>query len=176
MEENQKDLKEVKLNESAQEQQKATDALAEAQALTEMSNKVKTLEAQNAELLAAKRKYYDTIINGNQVDEHTAQPKTAKEIGEELAKIKEKDSLTNLEYVTKSLELDEAVVRETGHSSFLPMGKGISPTADEESIAERYTKFMKQAVNEADGDPAVFNSIIERNVKVMPIKPKQKIK
>lgn len=148
------------------------DLLQEAQALNEMSNKVTKLEAENKELLAAKKKYYDTIINGQVPNSEAPKERTAKEIREEMAKIKEKDALTNLEYVTKSLELDEAVRRETGASSYLPKGNGITPTTDERDVADRFAKFMTEAVAEANGDNEVFNNIIERHVKKMPIKPK----
>lgn len=158
-------------SDTALTQEAKPDLLQEAQALNEMSNRVHTLESENAELKAAKKKYYDTIING-QVPEDTPKEKTAREIREEMAKIKEKDALTNLEYVTKSLELDNAVRRETGASSYLPKGNGITPTTDERDIAERFHDFMTEAVKEADGDNEVFNNIIERHVKKMPIKPK----
>lgn len=141
-----------------------TDLLDEAQALSEMSKKMSTLEAQNAELLAAKKKYYDSILNGQTVEE-VAPYRTRDEIRKELFGIEDKDNMSNLKYATLAVELDDACIRETGESCFLPKGKGVTPTVDERDVAVRMNSVLKECIEEANGDPQIFDQALARRIK-----------
>lgn len=139
-------------NETAITQATGSDAVAEAQALTEMSNKVRTLEAQNAELMAAKKKYYDNLLNGNSAEE-VAPDRTVKDIRNDLWHSgKELDSMSNREYASLVLELDNACIKETGESCFLPKGKNINATADERDVAERMHDALDYCVSNSSND------------------------
>lgn len=140
-----------------------TDLLDEAQALSEMSKKVSALEAQNAELMAAKKKYYDAILNGQTVEEG-AQYRTKDEIRKDLFK-QDRDEISNLDYAKLVVELDDACIREDGESCFLPKGKDVTPTADERDTAERFHECLVTCINEADGDNEVFNQALARRIK-----------
>lgn len=140
-----------------------TDLLEEAQALSEMSKKVSILEAQNAELQAAKKKYYDSILNGQTVEE-VAPYRTRDEIRKELFDEK-RDEISNLDYAKLVVELDDACIREEGESCFLPKGKDVTPTADEYMTAERFHACLVDCIEEADGDNEIFNQALARRIK-----------
>lgn len=144
--------------------QNNTDLLSEAQALNEMSMKVRNLEAQNAELMAAKKKYYDSVLNGQTVEE-VAPYRTRDEIRKDLFGREEKDNMSNLEYAELAVELDDACIRETGESCFLPKGKGVTPTVDEKDVALRMNSVLKECIEEADGDPEVFDQALKRRIR-----------
>lgn len=143
--------------------QTTTDLVEEAQALNEMSNKVKTLEAQNAELMAAKKKYYDSILNGQTVEE-VAPYRTRDEIRKDLFS-KDKQEMSNLEYAKLTVELDDACIREDGESCFLPKGRNVTVTSDERNTAERFHNCLVDCIEEADGDEEVFNQALARRIK-----------
>lgn len=141
-----------------------TDSLEEAQALNEMSKKVKTLEAQNAELMAAKKRYYDSILNGSTVEENAPKTRSKNEIRKELF-VDRKEDLSNLEYAKLVVELDEACIREDGESCFLPKGKDVEPTADERQTAERFRECLVDCIEEAEGDEELFNQALARRTR-----------
>lgn len=142
-----------------------TDLLDEAQALSEMSKKVSTLEAQNAELMAAKKKYYDAILNGQTVEDNGPKYRTKDEIRKDLFGRDDKDNMTNLEYATLAVELDDACIREDGESCFLPKGKNVTVTSDERETAVRFHDCLETCIKEADGDPEVFDQALNRRIK-----------
>lgn len=140
-----------------------SDLVEEASALNEMSNKVRTLEAQNAELMAAKKKYYDSILNGQSVEE-VAPYRTRDEIRKDLFG-RDKQEMSNLEYAKLCVELDDACIREEGESCFLPKGKDVTPTADERDTAERFHNALVECIEEAGNDNEIFNQAMARRIK-----------
>lgn len=142
-----------------------TDLVEEASALNEMSNKVKTLEAQNAELMAAKKKYYDAILNGTTTEDNGPKERTVEEIRKDLFDRKDKDNMSNLEYAELAVELDDACIRETGESCFVPKGKNVQVTYDEQMSAAKMNAVLKECIESADGDPNIFNREFARHIK-----------
>lgn len=139
------------------------DLVEEASALTEMSNKVRNLEAQNAELMAAKKKYYDAILNGNTVEDNGPQYRTRDEIRKDL--FQGDKELSNLEYAKLVVELDDACIREEQESCFLPKGRNVTVTADERDVATRFHNCLVDCIEEADGDNEIFNQAMNRRIK-----------
>lgn len=140
-----------------------TDLVEEASALNEMSNKVKALEAQNAELMAAKKKYYDSVLNGQTVEE-VAPYRTKKEIRQDLFG-RDKQEISNLEYAKLVVELNEACIREDGESCFLPKGKEATPTYEEQQTAVKFHNALVECIEEANGDNAIFNQAMARRIR-----------
>ncbi len=140
-----------------------SDLVEEASALTEMSNKVRNLEAQNAELMAAKKKYYDAILNGNTAEDNGPAERTKLEIRKDL--FQGDKELSNLEYAKLVVELDDACIREDGESCFLPKGRNVTVTADERDVANRFHNCLVDCIEEADGDNEIFNQAMNRRIK-----------
>lgn len=86
-------------------------------------------------------------------------------------------SLSNLEYVTKALELRDALIESGAPDPFLPLGHQIAPTAEDREAAARVAKVMKECVDGADGDSSLFTSLLMREtVDVKAPTPKQNIR
>lgn len=75
-----------------------------------------------------------------------------------------------MEYCKKALELDEACIRETGESCFLPVGRNATPTANERDVAVRLNTLIKMALEDCKDengkeDPEIFRSIMNKNIR-----------
>lgn len=118
------------------------------------------LKNENKELL-------DTLINGGQVTNVTEAPaKTIQEMRAELFSKEAADKgMTNLEFVTKSLELRNAIIKSGGIDPFLPVGRGIEITRDDVEAAEFTAQQFQECIDIADGNSEVFtNELMRRTV------------
>lgn len=81
---------------------------------------------------------------------------------------------TNLEYVSKTLEMREAIMAKGEPDPFLPYGKNISPTQEDVEAAERVAEVLKHCVDYAEGDPQVFTNELQRlTVESSPIRKRR---
>ena len=118
------------------------------------------LKNENRELL-------DTLINGGQITNVVEQPqKTIQEMRAELFSKEAADKgMTNLEFVSKSLELRDAIINSGGTDPFLPIGKGIEITRDDYEAAEFTAQQFRECIDIADGNSEVFtNELMRRTV------------
>ena len=115
------------------------------------------LKNENRELL-------DTLINGGQVTNVVEAPtKTIQEMRAELFSKEAADKgMTNLEFVNKSLELRDAIIKSGGTDPFLPVGKGIEITRDDYEAAEFTAEQLRQCIDIADGNSEVFTAELMR--------------
>jgi len=137
----------------------------EAQTLTELAKKVHDLQSENADLREAKKKYYDTLLNGTPVSDDTPveEYRSAKEVREELVKTQANN--TNLKNAELYVELNEAVIREGGQSVFLPRGKDVTPSYEEIELSERFPRILKECIEKAEGSPSIFNTEFQRHIR-----------
>ena len=122
---------------------------------------------QYEELQAENRELLDTLINGGQITNVIEQPqKTIQEMRVELFSKEAADKgMTNLEFVTKSLELRDAIIKSGGTDPFLPVGKGIEITREDYEAAEFTAEQFRQCIDIADGNSEVFtNELMRRTV------------
>lgn len=142
--------------------QEQSPAVQEAQALTELKRQFDALKAENADLLAAKKEYYEQVLNGNQapVEEEKRDPKV---IREEIAK--KSGDLSNLDNAKLYVELDDAVQARGGQSIFLPSGRGVTPTADEENTARKFKQVLVECIEKSEGNPDRFNSELKSHMR-----------
>lgn len=118
------------------------------------------LKQENKELL-------DTLINGGQVVNQTVEPKKSiEEMRKELFSKEAADrGMTNLEFVTRSLELRDAIIESGGVDPFLPVGKGIELTRDDYEAAEFTAEQFRECIDIAQGNSEVFtNELMRRTV------------
>lgn len=139
-----------------QELPEQDSAVEEARKFSELKAENDKLKAQNADLQAAKEKYYDAILNHQEPPEDNGpKVRSREEIRKELFDGKQR---SNLEYAKLTVELDDACRREQGQSCFAPMNHEEGPTADELQKADKCRKILDESIKKADGDPEVFNS------------------
>jgi hypothetical protein len=115
------------------------------------------LKNENKELL-------DTLINGGQVE--MIDPATKPSV-EDLRKglfskeAAEKE-MTNLEFVSKSLELRNAIIESGGTDPFLPVGRGIDVTREDYEAAEFTAQQFQECIDIAKGNSEVFTAELMR--------------
>ena len=119
-------------------------------------SKYDALKAENKKLL-------DAVVNGQQV-EVTAEEK--KESIQELRKkVFDNPNQTNLEYVTNTLKLREAIMEDGGEDPFVPNSSQYTPNAADYAKAQKVAQVLQEMVDTADGDPNVFLNEYQRRVK-----------
>lgn len=113
-------------------------------------------------LALEKKQLLDALVSGQEVEVETEEPTDISALRNDLFN---NENLTNLEYVTKTLELRNALLEKGEEDPFLPHGSMISPTQADYDKAERVATVLQEMVDVSDGDPNVFLNEFQRRVK-----------
>ena len=118
-------------------------------------------------LRAENKKLIDAVVNGQPGQEEPAVSKHSKEQIDELRNdlFNSPKELNNLEYITKAMELREALIENGEPDPFLPVGKQISPTRDDLEGAEKVAQVYKECIEYAEGDSEVFTNELMRRTR-----------
>ena len=118
-------------------------------------------------LRAENKKLIDAVVNGQPGQEEPAAVKHSKEQIDELRNdlFNSPKELSNLEYVTKAMELREALMENGEPDPFLPVGKQISPTRDDLEGAEKVAQVYRECIDYAEGDSEVFTNELMRRTR-----------
>ena len=111
------------------------------------------LQAENKELMKA-------LVNGETIDIESPKVVDVNALRNELFDADKE--LSNLEYVTKALELRDAVIEAGGDDPFVPHGNKIAPTAEDYEAAERVASVFKECVELANGNSEIFTRELMR--------------
>lgn len=118
--------------------------------------------SQYEQLKAENKKLLNSIVNGQEVQvEAEPEMRDVKDIREDLFNREH----SNLEYVTLALELRNALISKGEPDPFIPVGKQISPTRDDEEIAAKCAQIYQECVDYAEGDSEVFTNELMRRTK-----------
>ena len=118
-------------------------------------------------LRAENKKLIDAVVNGQSGQEEPVFTKHSKEQIDDLRNelFNSPRELNNLEYVTKAMELREALIENGEPDPFLPVGKQISPTRDDLEGAEKVAQVYKECIDYAEGDSEVFTNELMRRTR-----------
>lgn len=118
-------------------------------------------------LRAENKKLIDTVVNGIPGQEEPVVSKHSKEQIDDLRNelFNSPKELSNLEYITKAMELREALMENGEPDPFLPVGKQISPTRDDLEGAEKVAQVYKECIDYAEGDSEVFTNELMRRTR-----------
>ena len=113
------------------------------------------------------KKLIDAVVNGQPGQEEQVIVKHSKEQIDDLRNelFNSPRELTNLEYVTKAMELREALIENGEPDPFLPVGKQISPTRDDLEGAEKVAQVYRECIEYAEGDSEVFTNELMRRTR-----------
>lgn len=101
----------------------------------------------------------DTLVNGQTIEQPVVEnKKTIQELKDHLME----DGLTNLDYVTTSLELRNRVLEDEGRDLYCPEGTQYSPSVQDRETAKKVADTLQEMIDIADGSPEVFNSEFQR--------------
>lgn len=131
--------------------------------------KLNTVErAEYDKVKSENKKLLDALVNGSDIDfaaQKSEQP-NIKDLRKEL--FNEDNQMSNLEYVTKALQLRKAVIAEGGDDPFLPIGPHVEITEELSAKAERSAQVFQECIDLARGDSGVFTAELQRRMKDMP--------
>lgn len=113
------------------------------------------------ELRAEHKKLLDSIVNGTEIAQ---QPVEQKKSIEELRQAYLKEDQSNLEYITNTLKLREALIAEGNPDPFLPVGEQILPTDEDVAAAQKVADVLQECVDYAEGDSSVFTNELQRRL------------
>lgn len=118
-------------------------------------------------LRAENKKLIDAVVNGQPGQEEPVASKHSKEQIDDLRNelFNSPKELNNLEYITKAMELREALMENGEPDPFLPVGKQISPTRDDLEGAEKVAQVYKECIEYAEGDSEVFTNELMRRTR-----------
>ena len=118
-------------------------------------------------LRAENKKLIDAVVNGQPGQEEQVVVKHSKEQIDDLRNelFNSPKELNNLEYITKAMELREALIENGEPDPFLPVGKQISPTRDDIEGAEKVAQVYKECIEYAEGDSEVFTNELMRRTR-----------
>lgn len=119
---------------------------------------------------AERKRLLNMVVNGQTVDVQE-EPKH-REISVIRNELFNKEH-NNLDYIKLSLELRNALIAEGQPDPFLPYGRQISPTREDEEIAEKVAQVYQECVDYAEGDSELFTNELQRRTKDTTIKLKK---
>lgn len=134
-----------------------TDYIAAIQELKQNSvdrSKYDQLKAENKKLL-------DSIVNGTAIEMPAAEEKKS------IAELREaylKEDQSNLEYISNTLKLREALIQAGEPDPFLPVGSQIMPTDEDVATANKVASVLQECVDYAEGDSSVFTNELQRRL------------
>jgi hypothetical protein len=117
------------------------------------------LKQENKQLL-------DSLVNGQSIEQKVEAPKQSID---SLKKHLQEEGLSNLDYVSTSLELRNRVLAEQGIDMYCPNGAKYVSTYDDQMAAQRVAEQFQEMVDLADGDSNVFDNEFQRRVKDIPL-------
>lgn len=113
------------------------------------------------------KKLLDSLIEGKQIEQpHIEEKVDIDKLRKELY-FSDK-SLSNLEYITKTLQLRKATMDLGKQDPFLPTGKSVPLTQEDYIGAEKVATILEECVKIADGDEYVFNNEFQRRIVDVP--------
>ena len=118
-------------------------------------------------LRAENKKLIDAVVNAQPGQEEQVVVRHSKEQIDDLRNdlFNSPRELNNLEFITKTMELREALMENGEPDPFLPVGKQISPTRDDIEGAEKVAQVYKECIEYAEGDSEVFTNELMRRTR-----------
>lgn len=107
------------------------------------------------------KKLLQSLVNGETIQQE-AQPVDIGALRKEL--FSGDADFSNLDYMTKVMDLRDAIIEAGGTDPFLPYGKKILPTDDDIATANRVAETIKECIEYAEGDSQVFTNELQRRM------------
>jgi hypothetical protein len=149
-----------------QEEPSYADIITEMRNNTVPKDKYERLKTENEKLMRA-------VANGEKIEVEAPKTPDLKELRKTLY-TDEVQNISDLEMITKTLELRQAIIDAGGEDPFVPQGKKFMAEDSDYTTAEKVADVLKQCVEYADGDNAIFiNELQRRTADVSPIATKK---
>lgn len=107
------------------------------------------------------RNLLQTLVEGGSIEAVQEKPPVdIKALRKEL--FQENSGLDNLTYITKTLELRDALIESGEPDPFLPMSSKATPTDEEVRTAEKVAEAFRSCIEYAEGDSQIFTQELMR--------------
>lgn len=145
------------MNENEKQQEIATtesnyiEAIQELRANSVDKTAYEKVVAENKQLL-------NSLVKGETVD-------TQREVNIDIKALRNdlfNGENTNLDYISKSLQLRNELIKRGEKDPFLPHGAQIIPTEEDIATANRVASALQSCVDYADGDSNIFTTELQR--------------
>lgn len=143
-----------------QEEESAADIINELRANSVPKDKYNRLVEEN-------RKLMKSLANGETIEVKAPETPNIAELDKALY-TDDVQHLSDLEMISKTLQLRKAVIDTEGEDIFIPVGKRFSPEEDDIAKAERIADVLQQCVDTADGDTHKFMRLIDERMMDIP--------
>ena len=129
------------------------EAIKEIKANSVSKDAYKKLQDENKKLL-------ESLIAGETVEA----PKTTVEEKVDLNELRKHldEAESPIDYCKTSLKLHEETLKQLGYNDYLPNGKKIRPTKEDEEKANLFIEQIKECIDYADGDDQLFIQELQR--------------
>lgn len=131
------------------------EAIKEMKANSVSKDAYKKLQDENKKLL-------ESLIAGETIEV----PKTTVEEKVDLNELRKHldEAESPIDYCKTSLKLHEETLKQLGYNDYLPNGKKIRPTKEDEEKANLFIKEVKECIDYADGDDQLFIQELQRRM------------
>lgn len=121
------------------------------------------------------KRLLDSLVRGDSISQDILKPKESMDDLRKSLYGTGADSLSNLDYWTKTLELREQIMESGKEDPFVPQGHNVLATEEDRAAAQRVADVVKHCIDVADGDSLVFtNELQRRTADVNVLKPRRK--
>ena len=129
------------------------EAIKEMKANSVSKDAYKKLQDENKKLL-------ESLIAGETIEA----PKTTVEEKVDLNALRKHldETESPIDYCKTSLKLHEETLKQLGYNDYLPNGKKIRPTKEDEEKANLFIEQIKECIDYADGDDQLFIQELQR--------------
>lgn len=129
------------------------EAIKEMKANSVSKDAYKKLQEENKKLL-------ESLIAGETIEA----PKTTVEEKVDLNALRKHldEAESPIDYCKTSLKLHEETLKQLGYNDYLPNGKKIRPTKEDEEKANLFIEQIKECIDYADGDDQLFIQELQR--------------
>lgn len=129
------------------------EAIKEMKANSVSKDAYKKLQDENKKLL-------ESLIAGETIEV----PKTTVEEKVDLNALRKHldETESPIDYCKTSLKLHEETLKQLGYNDYLPNGKKIRPTKEDEEKANLFIEQIKECIDYADGDDQLFIQELQR--------------
>lgn len=107
------------------------------------------------------KRLLQSLVNGESIQK-PVEPVDVKKLRAEL--FGSENDYSNLDFITRALQLRDAVIEQGGVDPFLPAGKNIAPTNEDIVVANHVADVLKECVEYAEGDNLVFTNELQRRM------------
>jgi Ser-tRNA(Ala) deacylase AlaX len=145
------------MNENEKQQEIATTESNYIEAIQEL--KANSVDKTAYEKVVAENKQLlNSLVKGETVD-------TQREVNIDIKALRNdlfNGENTNLDYISKSLQLRNELIKRGEKDPFLPHGAQIIPTEEDIATANRVASALQSCVDYADGDSNIFTTELQR--------------